>query len=130
MIKTGALLVSCGSKDTEFDLPNLRQTYTKKAVNDHLDRYENDKHFFYLAANGRPINFIDGSTIGPALALTQAEIILAVNDIIQLSAAGKKGLFETSYETKRLLARKWLECFCDETSGRYRHTLNIEEIDE
>lgn len=123
LIKPGALLVSCGSKDIEFDLTYLKTTYKKTAIDEHLDRYSsyNDDHFFYLVANGRPVNFIDSAVIGPALALTQAEIIFAINNIIKLSAEQKKGLFDTSYEVKQLLAHKWLECFCDESSGYYKH---------
>lgn len=120
-LKNGAALISCGSKDTEFDITALRKCYTKTNVFEDLDCYRKKEKSIYLAADGTPINFIDGAIIGPVLALTQAEIILAIKDVIALHHSGKTGIFETNKETKDLLATKWLEHFLDSATGSYRH---------
>ncbi len=118
LIKNGTLLVSCSSKDIEFDLYYLKENYNAAPINNELCRYENGKQFFYLAANGNPINFTDGAVIGPALALVQSELLIAIR---QLLVIGKTpGLFETDMQDKKLLAEIWLEHFCDKQSGNYR----------
>jgi adenosylhomocysteinase len=121
-LKNGAVLISCGSKDTEFDLRGLQKQFVKHDVFEHLHRYKRGKKTLYLAAQGAPINFIDGATIGPVLSLTHAEIILAVKEIIALYNSGKHGLFETPQKTKDLLAAKWLKHFLEPNYGSYRHT--------
>ncbi len=118
LVKDGALLVSCSSKDVEFDLKFLKNNYQKFSVCEGLDGYRNNDHLFYLAANGRPINFIDGAVIGPILALVQAEILLGVRQILEYE--NRQGLFETARDTKQLLAEEWLRYFCDGISGRYK----------
>lgn len=120
-LKNGVTLISCGSKDTEFDVAVLKKDYTKTNVFEDLDCYRKKEKSIYLAAAGTPINFIDGAIIGPVLALTQAEIILAIKDVISLHHSGKVGIFETNKETKNLLATKWLEYFLDSATGSYRH---------
>ncbi len=118
-LRRGALLVSCSSKDIEFDLGYMNQYYQKQQMADHLLRYKNGAHSFYLAREGRPINFIDGAVIGPALALVQAEIMLAIPRVLALKK--QRGLFETDLATKKLLAEKWLNYFSDDLTGRYRY---------
>lgn len=117
LIKNGALLVSCSSKDIEFDLPYLTQHYNKQAIFDNLVSYTNEQQVLYLAAQGRPINFVDGAVIGPVLALVQSEIILAIKQLVTLH--GESGLFETDKAIKDRLAQVWLKYFCDGTTGHY-----------
>lgn len=121
LIKPGALLVSCSSKDIEFDLVYLDAHFEVKQITDGLLYYKNDITEFYLAAEGKPINFLDGAVIGPILALVQAEIILAIKQLYSLES--QKGLFETNDETRTSLADKWLQVFCDDKSGRYNLTM-------
>lgn len=117
LLRDGALLVSCSSKDIEFDLAYLKKNYYLKPINETLDCYENAHQQIYLAAKGTPINFVDGAVIGPVLALVQAEIIIAIKQLLELN--GRPGLFETDHETKKMLAEKWLDFFRDEQSGHY-----------
>jgi adenosylhomocysteinase len=118
-INNGALLASCSTKDVEFDLKNLHKNYHKTKAGD-FDFYQNNQNFFYVAAEGHPVNFFDDATIGPAIALPQAEMMIAIKEIFKLRTEQKSGLHEISHENKHLLAAKWLEFFCDETSGRYK----------
>ena len=117
LIKNGALLVSCSSKNLEFDLASLNKHYSKTFVSNGIDCYSKKDQFLYLANDGTPINFRDGAVIGPILALVQAELLLAIKQLIQTKE--KKGLFETELVAKKFLAEKWLQYFCDEVSGRY-----------
>ncbi|CAN5423246.1 adenosylhomocysteinase [soil metagenome] len=118
-IRNGTLLVSCSSKDLEFDLDHLHTFYHKEPIMEGLDRYQRNDHVLYLAASGQPINFIDGAVIGPVLALVQAEMIIAIKMLLTLQ--NQQGLFETSQETKKILAEKWLNHFCDHSTGRYKN---------
>lgn len=119
-LRNGAILVSCSSKDVEFDLEYLSKNYNKQPVlKQNFDRYEKDGHVLYLLSEGKPVNFIDGSVIGPILALVQSEILLAIQKLLTLK--GKSGLFELDIADQRLLAKIWLQNFCDESLGHYKH---------
>lgn len=119
-LRNGVLLVSCSSKKIEFDIAGLEQRYVKTQIFEHLDKYEKDGKTIYLANGGAPINFLDGATIGPILALTHGEIIFAIQDILELSKSKKYGLFQTSETTRMILAEKWLNYFCT-PEGHYKH---------
>lgn len=108
-IKNGAILVSCSSKNNEFDLPYLNKNYQRHEIHKNVDLYVNDHHQFYLLGQGTPINFLDAAVIGPVLALIQAEVIFAINSILQFQ--NQKGLFEVSENDRQLLAQKWLKYF-------------------
>ena len=118
-IKNGALLVSCSSKNVEFDLTYLKANYTATPVFEHYVKYENENNFVYLLADGRPINFLDGSALGPVLALVQSEIIFAINEVITLNNEGKRGLFELSHKGRTILADEWIKHFCNPITGHY-----------
>lgn len=118
-VKNGSILVSCSSKNHEFDLNFLEKNYNKEEVFPHFERYRNKNHTFYILSKGTPINFIDGAVIGPILALTQAEMILAIRKL--LLEERKSGIFELCEEERQMLATLWLKHFCDSTTGYYRH---------
>lgn len=118
LLRNGTLLVSCSSKDIEFDLEALQQNYKKQNICDGLDVYKKEDQYFYLAANGRPINFRDGAVIGPILALVQAEIIFAIKQLLEKNLQNE--IYETDMACKKVLAEKWLQHFCDGRTGRYR----------
>jgi len=110
-LRDGCLLVSCSSKDIEFDMTYLKKHYAKKSVAEHIDCYVGFGKKIYLAANGRPINFIDGACIGPVLALIQAEIIYSIKSLLELQYS--PGLYETETENNKFLAEIWLKYFKD-----------------
>jgi adenosylhomocysteinase len=119
-LKNGSVLVSCSSKNVEFAIDKLEHDYSKTKIMDNLDKYEKNNKVIYLTANGTPINFIDGATIGPILTITQGEIIMGINDLINLHQRKQCGLFETSEETKQILVQTWIKCFCDK-DGKYKY---------
>ena len=116
-IKKGAILVSCSSKQLEFDVTYVKENYICEPVFDNTVKYSNKDNYFYLLAEGKPINFLDGAIIGPVLALVQAEIIFSIKTLMDLE--GKSGLYEVGSEDRKMLADLWLKHFIDPVSGSY-----------
>jgi len=117
-IRHGALLVSCSSKDIEFDLNFLNKNYQREELFDNFDLYHNDHQYFYLLGKGMPINFLDNAVMGPILALVQAEVIYGIKRVMDLK--GERGIFEIAEEDRKTLALMWLKYFNDNTLG-YQH---------
>ncbi len=118
-IKSGTILISCSSKDVEFDLQYLEKHYKREDIFPNYTKYTKYNQHLYVLANGRPVNFLDGSPLGPVLALVQSEIILAIRDMLLLSAKKQYGMFELGLEDRKMLAAMWLEHFCDPNTGYY-----------
>ena len=114
-IRPGAVLVSCSSKRAEFDLgvPDARQETGVLG----LAELEIAGHILYLAADGEPVNFLDGAEVGPLLYTTQAELICAVAALARHDAP--VGLSELPASTRNQLASDWIEVFCDPSTGTY-----------
>ncbi|WP_158244191.1 hypothetical protein [Trinickia dabaoshanensis] len=70
-------------------------------------------------AYGTPVNFSDGSIVGPVISIVHAEIILSIGELIGLRKAACVGIHENRTEVKRLAAELWLSEFVDNRSGRY-----------
>lgn len=119
-LRSGAILVSCSSKDIEFDINFLEKNYKKNVYTDNFCSFVKSGQTIYLAGSGRPINFIDGAVVGPLLSLVQAEIIASIDTLQKLNAQGKTGLFDVDDDKKSQLANTWLNMFCDQTRGYYR----------
>jgi adenosylhomocysteinase len=116
-IKKSAILVSCSSKQLEFDMSYIKDNYIRADIFNHYAKYSNNDNYFYLLADGKPINFLDDGIIGPILALVQAEIILSIKTLMDLD--GKPGLYEVGSGDRRILADLWLNHFLDPVSGSY-----------
>lgn len=108
-IKNGAILVSCSSKDIEFDMEFILKHYETEEAIENFNVYRSENHFFYLLGKGVPINFIDGAVMGPVLAIVQAEVIYAIKTLLELKS--KTGIYEVQEEDKKMLASKWLKTF-------------------
>lgn len=117
-LKKGVVLVSCSSKDIEFDLKAIDEYYTKYPVIEHVDYYQNQNNSLYLLAGGRPVNFVDGAVIGPVLALVQAEIIASIKSLLEIRQQNTEVkthiISQNSKKILHLLAEKWIEYFYDE----------------
>jgi adenosylhomocysteinase len=118
-VKNGAILASCSSKDIEFDMRYLEANYKREDIFPSYTKYTKDDRHLYVLANGRPVNFLDGSPLGPVLALVQSEIILAIREIVLLGEQKKCGLFELGFQDRKMLATIWLKHFCDPKTGYY-----------
>ncbi len=108
LIKNGASLVSCSSKDIEYDLKSVFSLYQSEFFAEGIQQFRSNKNSFYLLAEGRPINFWKHpKLIGPILLLVQAEIILATYKI--LSGHFAAGLNTIPNEEKEFIAHLWLK---------------------
>lgn len=120
LLSRGVILISCSSKKVEFDLNYLERNFKKQQIIRDLDLYTNrNNKTIYLVAEGQPINFvIDRSLVGPIMALIQAEVLLGIRMLIQgvLSSC----VVEVSVTDQLALAEKWLEYFCDNSTGYYK----------
>ena len=116
-LKNNIILISCSSKQLEFDINSLNSEYRKEKLKKHIDLYENNKQKIYLLADGKPVNFANSVMIGPLLMMVLAEMILAINTILTYKNVPK--IIEVSYENKKIIANEWLQYFRNEETGRY-----------
>ncbi len=119
LLDDGCILVSCSSKNIEFDLPTLYANFTKQNIIPKFDKYVSNStgKIIYLLGEGTPINFIDGAVFGPTLTLVQAELILASKAIHSLVANGE--LLELSISERKIIADSWQNAFIDKNSGSF-----------
>lgn len=118
--KSGAIFVSCSSKDVEFSLAALCSELSCSRPFSEITALETSHGTFYFIYNGNPVNFSDGANLGPILTLLQGEILCCIDDLIAGRfatglqpplASGRPGLIET-----------WLESFISPSSGWYART--------
>ena len=111
LIKKGCILVSTSSKDIEFDMNFINENYSAETPIENIDIYSREDHFFYVLAQGLPINFLDGAVMGPVLALVQSEIIFAIKTLMETDGYKQNGIFEVAETDRKMLANKWLRYF-------------------
>lgn len=119
-LNDGCFLISCSSKNIEFDLATLDgPDYQKENLIPNADRYTSHKSGkkIYLLGRGTPVNFIDGAVFGPALSLVQAELILASHAIHSSLVSGE--LSEISVNDRKVIAGIWQTRFIDGESGSF-----------
>jgi adenosylhomocysteinase len=118
LLRNGAILASCSSKDVEFEVAHLRTHYSAQRIHQGLESYRLGAKAINLCADGYPVNFMQGAVIGPLLGLVQAEIILALTKLWECRNA--PGPYEVPSDAQESLATDWLHDFCDASSGVYR----------
>lgn len=119
-LKSGVILASCSSKQVEFDIASIKRRLPVHArISDHIACYASDRSRLLLLKDGTPVNFSDGSIIGPIISIVHAEIILSIGELIELHADENIGIHENKASVKHLAAEMWLSKFVDERSGRY-----------
>ena len=118
LLNSGTILVSCSSRNVEFEVEWLQANYSKTTPLPNLDRFELDGRVLYLLAGGYPVNFVDGAVIGPLLSLAHAELIVALSVCCSVSRA--PGLYELTEEQRLSIADLWIEYFCESTNGFYQ----------
>ncbi len=107
LIESGALLASCSSKRVEFE-PLVT-----------LDETDLDSSKFEVLAGGTPVNFMDGAEIGPLLYLTQAEIMVSVQNVVRSGGTRQSLITGVSAREREAIAEIWLEHYCDSRTGTY-----------
>jgi adenosylhomocysteinase len=118
-MRDGTVLVSCSSKQIEFDVKALKSDYEERKVTDEIACYQRGTQRLYLVHQGKPVNFLDNGVIGPVLALIQAEIILGLQHVVAKHRhTGDLLVVETSI--RRTLAERWLQIFRNPERGGYK----------
>ena len=94
--------------------------YKSADLCENLVRYDSNDHYFYLAGDGQPINFINGKVmVGPIITLVQAEILLGIKQLIELKPC--KGIFQIENRLKDYIAEYWLSHFFSAETGEMKH---------
>jgi len=119
LLDDGCFLVSCSSKDVEFDLKTLNSEFIKKTLSPKVDKFTSPKtgKSIYLLGEGTPINFLDGAVFGPALTLVQGELVLAIRKIFEETTTGE--LTQLPDNDRKKIAGNWQAEFIDPNSGSY-----------
>jgi adenosylhomocysteinase len=109
LLKKGAFVFSVTSSDDEMDLTWVRSNYASDVVAEHVERYRQARHSFYLFNQGNAINFIHGTTVGDFILLVHSEIFLCAYAL----ATGRypAGIHELDHETRGELCAIWLSLF-------------------
>ena len=123
LLDDGCFLVSCSSKDVEFDLKTLNSDFIKTNLSPKVDQFTSPKtgKSIYLLGEGTPINFLDGAVFGPALALVQGELILAIRQIFEEAATGE--ITQLPDNERKKIAANWQADFIDTNSGSFPYWL-------
>lgn len=120
LLNDSVILVSCSSKQIEFDVTSLKSLYKEEVLSEYMSRYEANGKRIYLLAEGKPVNFINGAvTLGPLLNLPLAEMLFSIKKLATTNYPLK--LIENSFEERQIIAAKWLDYFRDVKTGRYRY---------
>lgn len=110
-LKPGAFVSSVTSSDDELDMSYLSTHFTSKKTNANVTQYRCGQIHFSLLADGNAVNFLHGASVGPYIALVQAELIAATS----LMGQGKfaNGLSELDATSRQYIAGQWLDTFND-----------------
>lgn len=111
-LKDGVVLASGSSKQIEFDVRALEGLATEKDVGEDVARYHFlDGRSLYLLREGKPVNFRDGAVVGPAISLSQGELIVALRTLVELR--DQPGIASVAVADQERLAALWLDNFVD-----------------
>lgn len=118
LLPSGSVLASCSSRDVEFDVEKLATSHARAPISHtDVDEYVRGRKVLYLLRGGLPVNFIDGSIVGPVIALVQAELVASFRTLLEKRGSG--GLFENDFHLRREIAGLWATHFVDCRSGGY-----------
>lgn len=113
-------MASSSSKQVEFDIASIKTRLPIHArISDSIACYASDHIRILLLKEGTPVNFSDGSIIGPIISIVHAEIILSVGELINLHDNAVVGIHDNGMNIKHRAAELWLSEFVDERSGCY-----------
>lgn len=110
-LRPGAFVSSVTSADDELDLAFLRQHFRSKEVGEHVSLLRSGKSFFHLLSNGNAVNFLHGASVGPHIALVQAELLAASALLSRGPGNAVNGLSELDGQARKLIANEWLKIF-------------------
>ncbi|WP_199550259.1 adenosylhomocysteinase [Streptomyces sp. N35] len=107
-LPNGAYVATVTSSEDELELAGLIDLYERSTVAEHVTRYLTTGHYFFLLNDGNAVNFLHGASVGPFIALVQAEIIAAMRCI---SEGAEPGLHRVPEPDRAAIAATWLDYF-------------------
>ncbi|MCE5289970.1 MAG: hypothetical protein LLG14_12125 [Nocardiaceae bacterium] len=118
-ILDGALLVSGSSRQVEIDLTYLKSTFEEGERRGDLVQYVRDGQRLFLANDGKPINFLDGSAIGSTLDLVYTELYACTRQLAD-GITDTVGLHALDDKQRDRIVERWLDFYAvPESSVRY-----------
>ncbi|MEU9168524.1 adenosylhomocysteinase [Streptomyces sp. NPDC048420] len=109
LLREGAYVASVTSADDELDLTGMAEAFTGEPVAEHITRYRHRGGSFHLLNEGNAVNFLHGSALGPSIHLVQAEMLLALTQLVNV--AHPPGFYELSADLRHHIADAWLSTF-------------------
>jgi adenosylhomocysteinase len=114
-LKNNAIIISVTSADDEFSFINLEDEFHTRSNSTEICLLESNvnQKRFYLANRGNAMNFMFGdysASLGNFIRLVQAEIIIAITELLKGKAVG---FYEVDEDTKRRIADTWLTTYHD-----------------
>jgi len=114
LLKDGCYISSVTSSDDELDLSGAQKHYSVSQIGEHVELYQNEHNYFYLLHSGNAINFLHNASVGAFIYLVQAELIAGFQHLAQGKAVKSGQIESLPIETKKQLAKKWLNHFSEE----------------
>lgn len=112
-MKNGVMLISAGSKDTEFDAQALRdQSSNIESVGNEIEIYTLEEKEVALVRKGTPINFREESVPDEIIDIMFAEILMAC--VLLLDREYVPGVHAVPTEELEHIAKLWLKNMMDE----------------
>lgn len=120
LLQDGVYLASCSSKRVEFPVEGLSASAHRHTEEGGVNSYEIEGKEINLIANGAPVNYLDNAVIGPLLTLVQAEILFAVEQLINFGPTlALQSINEVPEAEREGIATLWNDHFCNAASGAY-----------
>lgn len=104
--KSGVILASGGSRDTEIDVRGLKRYRTKEAIHDDISIYHVEGKKIFVLRNGTALNFGVKSVPSEIVDLVYSEIICCISKLAQ--DGSKSGLQELDQIERAQIAEQWL----------------------
>ena len=116
-LRDGTLLASASSKRIEFDMDSLKNfPHREGGLVEGVQQYRvSPAKTLYVLAHGEPVNFVDGAVVGPALALVQSELLLALRTLER--SRTEVGLLHVKPEEREALCDIWTGHFIAASGG-------------
>lgn len=108
--RDGALIVSGSSRQVEVDLEHLKSCYAARERRGDLVEYVHDGRRLFLANDGMPINFLDGSAIGSTLDLVYTELYACTRSLAE-GESEAVGLQALDDKQRDRIVEKWLDLY-------------------
>jgi adenosylhomocysteinase len=120
LVKDGAVIASASSKQVEFDLKYIKESYSFENIGIDISRFYRGDHTFFLLSNAYPVNFRDNSILGQVLDAVYSELFLCIREVMERRVSS--GLIDSWPELHREVAAAW----CGAHLEGYRKTDVIE----